>query len=287
MTAGGLRGRLAALTPFWAARAFAVFNLAFLAADILLAHAANAFAHPAEWVPVAFSLVSPLLLLPGLLSARMHARTRWLDVAVAVGSMAVGVAGMLLHLESAFFARQSLRELVYTAPFVAPLSYVGLGLLILLNRMEAPEGPAWAPWVLLLALGGSAGNLGLSLLDHAQNGFFSAAEWVPVVAAAFSTSFLLVALLRPTPGFLRLTLGLLALVAAVGLVGLALHLHADLGHPGSGLRDKLVYGAPVFAPMLFADISLLAAIGVWGLLRAPASRPLERGGAQGAEPVAP
>ena len=60
-----MRGRLARLTPFWAARAFALFNLAFLAADIFLAHAANRFAHRAEWVPIAFSLVTPVLLLPG------------------------------------------------------------------------------------------------------------------------------------------------------------------------------------------------------------------------------
>ena len=39
--------------------------------------------------------------------------------------------------------------------------------------------------------------------------------------------------------------------------------------------------------MLFADISLLAAIGVWGLLRAGAARPLERGEVRRAEPVTP
>jgi hypothetical protein len=187
--------------------------------------------------------------------------------------MAVGIAGMLLHLGSAFFVRQSLHELVYTAPFVAPLSYVGLGLLVLLNRMEDPAGPAWAPWVLLLALGGNVGNLGLSLLDHAQNGFFSRTEWVPVVTAAFGTSFLLVALLRPAPAFLRLTLGVMAVQSAMGVLGLVLHLHADLRHSGERLQDRLIYGAPVFAPMLFADIALLAAIGVWGLLRQPQGVP--------------
>jgi len=263
-----LRERLAGVTPWLAARAFAVANLAFLAADIFLAHAANAFARRLEWLPIVFSLVAPLLLLPGLFSARVHARTRAVDVAVGVGSIAVGVGGMLLHLGSAFFERQSLHALVYTAPFVAPLSYVGLGLLVLLNRMEEPSGPAWAPWVLFLALGGNVGNVGLSLLDHAQNGFFSVAEWVPVVTAAFGTSFLLVGLLRPERGMLRLTLAVMALQAVVGVLGLALHLHADLGHSGVSLSDRLVYGAPVFAPMLFADIALLAAIGAWGLLRA-------------------
>lgn len=272
-----LRERLAAVTPFLAARVFAVGNLAFLAVDILFAHAANDFARRVEWLPIVFSLVAPLLLLPGLFSERLRARTRIVDVAVALGSIAVGVAGMVLHLHSAFFERQSLHDLVYTAPFVAPLAYVGLGLLVLLNRMEEPTGPAWAPWVLLLALGGSMGNLGLSLLDHAQNGFFSVAEWIPVVTAAFGTSFLLVALLRPTRGFLRLTLMVMAVQAAVGVLGFALHLRADLQHPGELLRDRLIYGAPVFAPMLFADIALLAAIGVWGLLRGSVPEALDAG----------
>lgn len=272
-----LRERLAAVTPFLAARVFAVGNLAFLAVDILFAHAANDFARRVEWLPIVFSLVAPLLLLPGLFSERLHARTRVVEVLVGLGSIAVGVAGMVLHLHSAFFELQSLHGLVYTAPFVAPLSYVGLGLLVLLNRMEDPAGPAWAPWVLLLALGGNMGNLGLSLLDHAQNGFFSVAEWIPVVTAAFGTSFLLVALLRPARGFLRLTLVVMAVQAAVGVLGFALHLRADLHHPGVPLRDRLIYGAPVFAPMLFADIALLAAIGVWGLLRGSVPEALDTG----------
>lgn len=262
-----LRERLAGVTPFLAARAFAGANLAFLAADIFLAHAANAFARRVEWLPILFSLVAPVVLLPGMFSARAHARTRIVEVAVALACIAVGLAGMFLHLGSAFFERLSLHELVYTAPFVAPLSYVGLGLLVLLNRMEDPAGPAWAPWVLFLALGGNMGNLGLSLLDHAQNGFFSVAEWVPVITAAFGTSFLLVALLRPERGFLRLTLAVMAVQAVVGVIGMALHLHADLSRTGVPWRDRIVYGAPVFAPMLFADIALLAAIALWGLLR--------------------
>ncbi|EPX60879.1 hypothetical protein D187_001531 [Cystobacter fuscus DSM 2262] len=262
-----LRERLGAVTPFLAARAFALGNLAFLGVDILLAHAANDFALAAEWVPVAFSIVAPLLLLPGLVSERLWARTRAVDVAVALGSIGVGVVGMILHLHSAFFERQSLHDLVYTAPFVAPLSYVGLGLLVLLDRMEEPTGPAWASWVVMLALGGSVGNLGLSLLDHAQNGFFSATEWIPVVTAAFGTSFLLVAMLRPARGFLWLTLGMMGVQSAVGVLGFALHVLANLRNTNVPLWDQLIFGAPIFAPLLFADISVLAAIGMWGLLR--------------------
>jgi hypothetical protein len=248
--------RLKGLGPEQAVEIFIASNLAFLGVDIALAHAANAFAHPAEWAPLAFSALAPLLLLPGLVSARLRARTRPVAVGVGIASILVGVAGALFHLESAFFARQTLRDLVYAAPFAAPLAYVGVGLLLLLTRMESPRSPAWGAWVVFLALGGFVGNLALSLLDHAQNGFFSRVEWASVGAAAFGVGFLL-----------RICLGVLALEALVGVVGFALHVSANFHHPAASLADRFIFGAPAFAPLLFVDLALLAALGIWALLR--------------------
>ncbi len=51
----------------WLVEWFAAGNLGFLALDVYLAHSVNEFRHPAEWVPVVFSALAPLLLLPGLL----------------------------------------------------------------------------------------------------------------------------------------------------------------------------------------------------------------------------
>jgi hypothetical protein len=146
---------------------------------------------------------------------------------------------------------------------------VGVGLLLLLGRTERAGSPAWSAWVVFLALGGFVGNLALSLLDHAQNGFFSAAEWVAVGAAALGASFLLVALVRPADRrFARLCLVLLAVYAGVGVVGFALHAAANLRRPGATLFERFVFGAPAFAPLLFADLALLAALGLWSMLRA-------------------
>lgn len=262
-----LRALLARLTPLVLAEWFVASNLAFLAVDILLAHASNQFERPVEWLPIAFSAVAPLLLLPGLLSGAAVGWGRRLGLAVGAVSIAVGLAGLLLHLESGFFAQQTLHKLVYAAPFVAPLSYVGLGLLLVLNRLEDPVGPAWAPWVIFLALAGTVGNFGLALLDHAQNGFFSQLEWMSVAAAALGTGFLFVALLRPEEGFLRLCLAMLVLTGIVGAIGFGLHFWADLHHPATRLVDRLIYGAPVFAPLLLTDLAGLAAIGIWGQLR--------------------
>src|SRR3954471_16060547 len=90
---------------------FAVANIAFLAVDIGLAHAVNAFARPEEWIPIGFSLTAPLILgaamalgglRPGLAGEGPARRrlARALGLAVGWGSVAVGIAGLLYHLDS-------------------------------------------------------------------------------------------------------------------------------------------------------------------------------------------
>ena len=257
-----IAGRFPWLTAERLVDVFVAANLGFLAVDVFVAHAANAFASRVEWVPVGFSIIAPLLLLPSLFRESLPLG-RALAFLVGAASILVGGAGMVLHLESAFFERQTIAHLVYTAPFVAPLSYVGLGLLVMLNKMERAGSVSWAGWVLFLAFGGFVGNLGLSLLDHAQNGFFSAAEWTPVVAAAFGVSFLFVSLFSRAPQMLRSCAWVMALEVLVGVLGFALHVRADLQATAVHLRDRFLFGAPAFAPLLFADLAVLAFIGLW------------------------
>lgn len=260
--------KLARLTPEYAVEAFIWSNLAFLGVDIVLAHAENRYARSEELLPIGFSALAALLLAPGLVSRRWRTATRRLALGIGACAILVGVGGMIYHLASAFFAQQALANLVYAAPFIAPLAYVGVGLLLLLSRMQPAADPEWASWVMFLALGGFAGNFGLSLLDHAQNGFARPAEWVSVGAAAFGASFLLVALLRPgESGLQRVTLAVLALQAVVGVVGFGLHFVADLDRPGDSLAERIIHGAPLFAPLLFSNLAVLGAIGIWARLR--------------------
>ncbi len=195
---------------------------------------------------------------------------------MGAGAILIGVAGMVFHLQSGFFQQQTLHDLVYSAPFVAPLAYVGVGLLLLLLRMEPAGSPAVAWWLMLLALGGFVGNLGLSLLDHAQNGFFHWTEWIPVVAAAFGSSFLFMAWVRPTPGLVSFAWPLLAVEAIVGLVGFVLHTVSDWHRPAAGVVDRFIFGAPAFAPLLFADLAALAGIALWATARAAPPAPRTR-----------
>jgi hypothetical protein len=252
------------LTPRYAVHLFCVANLSFLGVDIGIAHLENGYARRMEWLPIFFSALATALLLPGLLGSK-HPRIVLLDRIAGWGAVGVGIAGMMLHLESAFFAERTLRDLVYSAPFVAPLSFVGVGLLVLLLRSDDASGPDFGPWVLVLALGGFSGNYALSLLDHAQNGFFHATEWVPVAAASLAIGVLAVELARPRAMPRVFFFGVMLLQVAIGVTGFGLHVAANLRETAASFVDRFVFGAPAFAPMLFADLALLALIGLWAL----------------------
>jgi hypothetical protein len=247
---------------------FVLVNLAFLAPDIYLAHSTNLFRHAAEYVPFAFSLAAPVVLLIALLAwwRGWIGGWRWLGHLVGWAAVGVGVAGLILHLESHFFTQLTLDSLVYTAPFAAPLAYTGIGLLLILNRMVDPDSVDWPRWVLLLALGGFVGNFIFSLADHAQNGFFHEAEWVPVAASGFAVGFLLAPfVVRIDRTFLVWCAVVLLIEAAVGVLGFYYHTAANLRGPSPEMVDNFIYGAPALAPLLFPNLALLAGIGLWVL----------------------
>lgn len=244
---------------------FALTNLAGLAPDIFLAHSTNYFRHSTEYVPLVFSALSPLLLIPAVVLFLRGKIGGWriLGHIVGWGSVIIGVTGLVLHLESQFFQQRTLASLVYAAPFAAPLAYTGIGMLLIMNRMVEVERMDWPLWVIFLALGGFVGNFIFSVTDHAQNGFYHITEWIPVCSSALAVGFMIVPLImRVGRGFLRVCVVLMLAQAAVGLLGFVLHLRADVYGGGPTFFDRIVYGAPVFAPMLFPDLVLLAMIGL-------------------------
>ena len=117
-------------------------------------------------------------------------------------------------------------------------------------------------WVVVLALGGFLGVFVLALCDHAQNGFFYASEWWAVASSALAGGFLAVALVDRREAFIGICFGVLALQAATGLAGFYFHVSADINGLSASMFENFVHGAPVFAPLLFIDLSVLAAIGL-------------------------
>jgi hypothetical protein len=249
--------------------AFVIVNLGFLSLDIYLAHSVNRFLHDAEYIPLWFSMAAPPLLLVGLLLGERWGWTAvWRDVGYLVGwcAIAIGLVGVILHLDSRFFHERTIKSLVYAAPFAAPLAYTGLGLLLVMNRMVDRQSEEWPRWVLLLGLGGVVGNFIFSLTDHAQNGFFHKTEWIPVGSSALAVGFLVTIYITPvTRRFLALCAIVLAIQVAVGLLGFALHTRANLHGPSPDTFDNFVFGAPALAPMLFPNLALLCGLALWVL----------------------
>jgi hypothetical protein len=257
------------LDPSLWLEAFVIVNLGFLSLDIYLAHSVNRFRHEAEYIPLWFSIAAPPLLIVGLLLRQLWGWTAvWRDVGYLVGwcAIAVGFVGVILHLDSRFFHEQTIKSLVYAAPFAAPLAYTGLGLLLLIDRMVDRQSEEWPRWVLLMGLGGVVGNFIFSLTDHAQNGFYHMTEWIPVVSSALAVGFLVTIYITPvTRRFLLLCAIVLGIQVFVGLLGFALHTRANLRGPSPERLDNFVFGAPALAPMLFPNLALLCGIGLWVL----------------------
>lgn len=265
--------------PLICVELFALGNLAFLALDVYIAHSANEFALSAEWIPVLFSLLAPVALLvamrmgSGICQAcGVAPRNHWERLARRIGlcvgwiAIVVGIAGLLWHLDSQFFNEATLTNLVYSAPFVAPLAYTGVGFLLVLNRMLKWDTVDWSRWVLVLALGGFIGNFVLSLADHAQNGFFQWREWIPVVSAAIAVGNLsTVIFVDHSRATLKFSTYVMLAQILVGVLGAYYHMQAISASHMDSLWDKVVYSAPIFAPLLFANLAILAMFGLWSL----------------------
>jgi hypothetical protein len=253
--------------PWFLVEAFALVNLGFLTVDIYLAHSFNEFRKWQEYIPLYFSAFAPVVLAAGL-ALKSRYRAVWVDLGYFVGwgAIVMGLAGVVLHLNSLFFHERTLKSLTYSAPFIAPLAYSGVGFLLVMNRMVEPDSREWAEWTLFFTLGGFVGNFGLTLSDHAENGFFHATEWVGVWTSAIAVGFLVTPLLmRVSRGFILLCAAILAGEAGVGAWGFLLHATANLHGPSTILMKNLTFGAAPFAPLLFDNLALLGLIALWKL----------------------
>jgi hypothetical protein len=253
-------------TQLWI-EVFVLLNFAALTVDVFLAHSENQFRRQSEYVPLWFSGAAALSLAL-VVPMRRRWPAVWRDIGYLAGwlAIAVGLAGVILHLDSRFFDERTIRSLTYAAPFAAPLAFTGLGLLLVVNRMVDTDTIEWAQWILLLGLGGFAGNFVFSLTDHAQNAFFNPVEWLPVATSAFAVGFLIVPLVMRVPrSYLKLCVAILTVQALVGVLGFLLHVRADLRQPGASWFATMLSGAPPMAPLLFPNLVVLTLIALWAL----------------------
>src|SRR5262249_16098079 len=74
---------------------FVMVNLGFLSLDIYLAHSVNLFRRPAEYVPLIFSVVAPLVLALGVaLKEGLGSEAVWRDLGHLVGWLAIVIGAL-------------------------------------------------------------------------------------------------------------------------------------------------------------------------------------------------
>jgi hypothetical protein len=263
----------------------AALNEILLGVDTYMAHSISGTIRAGEWVPIIFGpAAGVLLLIAGLIALRKRQAANLLGSLVFLTSAAVGILGSYYHLYRAILtsapAGQQFTTLViiYAPPLLGPLTFVLVGILGISAawqedpldsgklhlfgslRVQMPLSKTRA-YFLLVALFILVTLLS-SVLDHARTNFVNPWLWFPIAAGLFATFITLAlgAFKRPERGDLITYIGAMGLLILVGLVGALLHVERDLTGQGALLVERAINGAPLMAPLLFANMGALGLI---------------------------
>lgn len=241
-------------------------NFVFISVDVALAHTLLGLSGWPKLWPVWAGCLCGLLIGLRLLEI-LGGPTIWKHALNAATALALftGAFGFYFHLDSRFLQSINLHSLVYSAPIAAPLAFSGLGLLAwVANRGKDLAGLDCRSIALALVGWGFLGNAVICLMDHEQNAFFFPSEWIGVAAGLFAGCVCLEISFRKTLDVPEIWIveGVFGLVALVGVLGFAFHLHGGLGVSGSPV-ERFVHGVPIMAPLIFVDLALLG----WIILR--------------------
>lgn len=263
----------------------AAINELFLGLDTYLAHSLSGTIRPNEWIPILFGPTAGILLLiAGLIALRRRSVATVLASVVFIASILIGGLGAFFHLQRAVLpnapaGQQISLDLFYWAPPVlGPLAFALVGLLGLsaawiesppdsgsLNllggmRLHLPYSKTRAYFYMigmgiLIALISSA-------LDHARTRFENPWLWVPLAAGVFSAvvAVMLGMIDTPSRADLLTYVAAMILLIAVGGVGALLHGQADLTGQFAFVPERFLRGAPILAPLLFANMGMLGLI---------------------------
>ena len=258
----------------------AALNEYMLAVEIWLAHSISGTIRPDEWIPIVFGpIAGTFLLVAGLVNLRNRTLAVWLAVPVYLVSIGVGLLGAWFHVYRAVLPwapsgeRINLGLLVWGPPVIAPLTFALVGMFGLSalwvedppdsGTLALPRGlrlrlpfsktRAYFFWVSL----GMLATLVSSVLDHTHTNFSNPWLWVPTTAGVAGTvvPLLMGILEKPTASDVRVYASFMTLIILVGVVGIFLHAQANLVVEGGVVGERFIRGAPLLAPMLFADIA--------------------------------
>jgi glucan phosphoethanolaminetransferase (alkaline phosphatase superfamily) len=263
----------------------AAINALFLAFDHYLAHSISGTIVPREWIPIVFEPVAgALLLLGGLIALRRRPLATVIGAVTLLASIGVGFLGAYYHLLRSLLLTAPAGEqvrlsfLVWAPPILGPifLAFVGMvgisaiwiedppgsGVLILLGgrKLRMPYSKTRA-YYFLIGLGILAATLS-SVMDHSRIHFQNPWFWVPTAAGVFGTVVAVtMGALEERRRFDLLTYaGSMLLLMLVGAVGAVLHVENNLSVGGAIVVERFIRGAPLMAPLLFANMGLLGLV---------------------------
>lgn len=260
----------------------AAINEIFLGIDIYLAHSISGTIVPNEWIPIIFGpIAGVLLLVAGLIALRNRSLATVLANIVFVASIAVGLLGAYFHLRRAALPaappgeQMTIGLLVWAPPFLGPLMFALVGLLgisaaweedppdsgrlrLLGGRTIQLPYSKTSAYLMLVGLGALSTVLS-SVLDHARTGFENPWLWLPTVIGVFATvvPIILAVLPRARRADITIYIAAMVLMIVVGLIGAVLHVEDSLTSEWQFVPERFIRGAPILAPLLFANIGML------------------------------
>jgi glucan phosphoethanolaminetransferase (alkaline phosphatase superfamily) len=260
----------------------AAINTLFLAFDHYLAHSISGTIVPKEWIPIIFEPIAGLLLLlGGLIALRNRPVATVIGSIALLSSIGVGFLGAYYHFLRAVLLSAPAGEqvrlsfLIWAPPILGPifLAFVGMvgisavwieepsdsGMLLLLagRRIQMPYSKTRA-YFFLIGMGVLAATLS-SVMDHARTHFQNPWLWLPTAAGVLGTvvAVTMGAIEKRRRSDLFTYAGVMLLLMLVGIIGAVLHVETNLSVGGSIVVERFIRGAPLMAPLLFANMGLL------------------------------
>ncbi len=260
----------------------ASFNFLVLGVDTYLAHDINGAIRGNMWIPIFFGPAAGIILLAaGLVAVKRRMAANALATLIFLSSIVVAVVGSFFHLFRGLLpdapAGQTVTAIlfVYAPPLLSPATFALVGLLVFSAAWEeSPIGsgsirlfgqrlvtmpyPKTQAYFLMTGMFILATVIS-SVLDHAQTNFVNPWLWLPTFVGMFAVVVCCAmgVFTRFSKADLVTYLVTMLLLIAVGLVGAVLHLERNLTEGGILLGERFLRGAPMLAPLLFANMGLL------------------------------
>lgn len=256
------------------------FNEFMLAVEIYLAHSISGTIVPYEWIPIIFGLIAGVILgFAGIIALRNRPLAIWISIPTFLASIAVGLLGAYFHISRAVLAgapagqQVSISLTIWAPPVLAPLTFaligvlgasaiwveqpVDSGTLVLFGgrRLQLPYSKTrgYFIWVSMAMLA----TLISSVLDHARTDFENPWLWIPTAAGILGVvvSLGISFVNKPNRGDIWVYLASMVTIIIVAVIGSVLHALSNLAVNNAIVGERFIRGAPILAPLLFADIA--------------------------------